>query len=181
MVASVTTPADVVNQALQRIGNPLRVGSLFDGSVPAKRALEVFGQTRDELLRGFGWGFAERNAALTLLKWAPQGGYVPPNLWTPASNPPLPWQFEYAYPADCLRIRCLKTAPLFTLGNFDPMPNVFRIVNDNAFRHLTTIWMCSQPSRVWHTGNLDCTRFQLRDASENSPLPQFFSLKLLWS
>ena len=131
MAASVTSPADVVNQALQRIGQPLRVGSLYDGSMPAKNALVIYGQTRDELLRQDDWGFAERNIQLTALKWAPLNGYVPPNVWTPMSCPPLPWLWEYAYPADCIKVRCIKQAPLFNASP-DPMPNVFRIVNDNA-------------------------------------------------
>ena len=123
MPSSVTSPADVLNVTLRRIGYKGRVGNLYDGSLAAKRALDIYGQTRDELLRQNDWGFAERNLDMTLLKQAPKGGYIPPTLWTPA-YPPLPWLYEYARPGDCLKIRSIKAVPLF-LPNMDPQPIVF--------------------------------------------------------
>jgi hypothetical protein len=132
MVASVQSPADVINLALVRIGYKLRIGSLFDGTPASKAALDIYAQTRDETLREFDWGFAERNLAATLLKSAPPGGYVPPAVWNPLTNPPLPWNYEYQYPADCLKLRSIRGTPLF-IPEFDPRPKVFRIVNDNAF------------------------------------------------
>lgn len=141
MVASITSPADVVNVALQRIGYKGRVGNLFEGSAAAKDALDIYAQTRDELLRKGDWGFAERNVSPPLLKFAPAGGYTPPNVWTPAF-PPLPWRFEYAYPDDCLDVRALKAASIFVM-EFDPQPAVFTIANDNALAPPKKVILCN--------------------------------------
>ena len=73
-----TAPEDLINNALARIGYKLRIGSIYEGSAAAKKALDVYGQARDGLLRQNDWGFAERNIAMTLLKSAPAlpgGGY----------------------------------------------------------------------------------------------------------
>jgi hypothetical protein len=133
--AAVQSPADLANVALVRMGYKLRVGSLYDGSAAAKKILDVYAQTRDELLRAFDWGFAERSTVLTLQKSAPAlpgggFGYIPPTVWNGAVNPPLPWLFQYAYPADCLKIRLVKAVPLF-VPNFDPQPNQPAIANDS--------------------------------------------------
>ena len=45
MVASAKS-ADMVNLALRRVGYKLRVGNLYDGSMAAKMALDVYAQTR---------------------------------------------------------------------------------------------------------------------------------------
>ena len=141
MSASVASPADVVNLALRRIGYRLRVGSLYDGSEASKKALDIYGQTRDALIREGDWGFAERNAPLTLLKSAPRGGYTPPLTWTSA-YPPLGYLFEYAYPADCLRVRAVKGTAIFT-PNFDPQPNVFAVANDNSLAPPAKVVLCN--------------------------------------
>jgi len=132
---AVQSPADVLNLALVRIGYKLRVGSLYDGSLAGKKALDIYAQTRDDLLRDGDWPFAERNVSGTLLKSAPQvpggWGYIPPTVWTTA-YPPLPWRFEYSWNSDFLKVRAVKNAPLF-VPNFDPEPSLFAIVNDNAY------------------------------------------------
>lgn len=134
MPASVSSPADVVNVALRRIGYELRVGSLYDGSKASNNALDLYAQTRDELLRQNDWGFAERNISMTalLLKTAP-AAYVPGQTdWDPALYPPLPWRYEYQYPDDCLKVRALKAVPIL-IPNYDPQPNVWSVANDKAF------------------------------------------------
>lgn len=129
MVVSLQSPADVANVALVRMGFKLRVGTLFDGSEHAQDILDLYGQTRDEMLREFDYDFAQRSALLTLLKSAPAGGYFPPNLWNPAANPPIGWAFEYAYPGDAIKIRTVKPQPLFIV-NADPQPYDFTEAND---------------------------------------------------
>ena len=129
-LTSQATPADIVNLALVRIGYPLRIGHLYDGSAAAKQALTVYAQTRDAQLRELEPGFAQRDFPLVLLKTAPQGGYVPPRAWNPATDPPVPWTFEYQYPADCLKVRALKTPPVF-VPNPLPGPKLYRLANDN--------------------------------------------------
>ena len=47
MTASVQSPADAVNIALRKIGYKLRVGSLFEGSLAAKNALDLYFEKLD--------------------------------------------------------------------------------------------------------------------------------------
>jgi hypothetical protein len=146
MTASVSSPADLVNVALRRIGYRLRVGNLYDGSEAANLALDIYGQTRDELMRQNDFGFAERSAALTLLKSAPAQGYIPPTVWD-STYPPLPWAYEYAYPGDCLKVRSIIAAPLF-LFNPDPTPNLFEIANDTANGTVQRVILANVPSAI---------------------------------
>ena len=148
ILTSVTNPADVVNEALTRIGYKGRfVGNLYDGSTAAKIALQIYGQTRDTMQRDNDYGFCERNISLTLLKQAPAAGYFPPNVWSGATNPPPPWMFEYGYPSDCLKVRSVKPVPLF-VSNFDPRPNVFAVENDNYFTPAQKVILCDVPSAM---------------------------------
>jgi hypothetical protein len=130
MVASLQNPADIVNAALARIGRPESVGNLYDGSEFAQQALATYGQTRDALLREADWGFPRRDVALTVVKIAPPGGYIPGfSVWNPAANPPRPYLFEYQYPADCVMVRSIRP-PDFFQPNFAPLPQNFEIAND---------------------------------------------------
>lgn len=147
MTAVITSPADLANLALQRMGYKLRVGSLFDGSEAAQDILDVYGQTRDELLRQLAPEFAKRDIALTLLKSAPTTGYIPPTVWDPAANPPVPWRFEYFYPVDCLKVRVVKRTPLF-VPNYDPQPTLFAIVNDNAYTPARRVIVANVPDAL---------------------------------
>lgn len=123
------------------------LGSLYDGSMAAQKFLSLYAQTRDEELRNNDWGFAERNVALTLLKFAPPGGYFPPNTWNPATNPPPGWQYSYQYPSDCLKVRAVKPVPLFNI-NFDPQPQVFSIDNDNSYTPSQRVILCNVQNAV---------------------------------
>jgi hypothetical protein len=133
MVASLQSPADIVNAALAQIGYKNRVGSLFEGSRAAKNALDIYGQTRDQLLRQGDWPFAQRDLVGNLIKSAPVGGYVPPTVWDEVSYPPLPWLFEYTYPSDCIKVRAVKPQPIF-IPNFSPQPYLFAVANDGNQR-----------------------------------------------
>lgn len=132
MVVSTSTVADVANNALTRLGYRLRVGSLLDGSNQSQVILQVYGQTRDELLRNFDYDFAERTIALTVLKSAPSGGYFPPNTWDPTTMPPVGFGFEYAFPDDCVKIRNLVPQPSFVV-NMNPQPIDWTEFNDNRY------------------------------------------------
>lgn len=130
MVASLDSAADICNAALSRIGRPENIGDLFDGSDFAQLALNIFSQTRDALLRQADWGFPRRDRALTLLKTATAGGYIPGTTdWDPGLNPPRPYFYEYAYPSDCIMLRALKAPDIFQ-PNFTPYPQNFEIAND---------------------------------------------------
>lgn len=115
MPASVTSPADVVNLALRRLGRSDRVGNLYDGSAAAKAALDIYAQTRDALLRQSDWGFAEKIAAAV-----PSG-----------TAAPAPWSVEYTYPADCMRLRNLFNAAYLADKN-NPLPVLYTVADDPA-------------------------------------------------
>lgn len=150
MVASVQSPADLVNVALVRIGFKDRVADLFEGSDQAKNTLDIYGQTRDELLRQFDWGFSERNIALTLLKSAPVAGYFAG--WDPTVNPPVGYRFSYAYPGDCLKVRAVKPTPIF-FPELDPQPYVYTIANDALLQQ--KVILCNVPNALMvYTGQV---------------------------
>jgi hypothetical protein len=153
MASSVSSPEDVINLALVRIGYKTRVGSIWEGSMAAKKVLDIYAQTRDEMLRGFDWSFAERNVGMTLIKQAPVGGYFPPNMWSTA-YPPVPWLFEVVYPADCLKVRAVKNVPIF-VPDFDPQPYQFSVDNDNALTEPSKVILCNvYPGLVVYTGQI---------------------------
>jgi hypothetical protein len=133
MASVITSPADIVNAALAQIGHKNRVGSLYEGSRAAKDALDVYGQTRDQLLRQGDWPFAQRDIVGNLTKSAPVGGYVPPNVWDPSVNPPLPWLFEYTYEDDFIKVRAVKPQPIL-IPNFSPQPYLFAVANQGNQR-----------------------------------------------
>jgi len=130
-VAALTSPEDIINAALAKIGYRRRVGSIWEGSDASKVALDVYAQTRDDIMRTNDWGFARRDATLTLQKSAPPGGYaVTP--WNPNVNPAPPYSYQYAYPSDSLRIRAIRNADPF-LVNYDPRDHLFTVANDETF------------------------------------------------
>lgn len=147
MATVITSPADIVNLALSRIGVAERVGSIFEGSRESKVAIDVYSQTRDELLRNGDYDFSKRIINMTLLKQAPDGGYFPPNPWNGTLNPPPPWRFAYAYPDSCIKIRAVKPAPQFIM-DFDPQPKVFSLQNDNYFTPPQKVILCNVPDAM---------------------------------
>jgi hypothetical protein len=153
MVVSVSSPADVVNLALVRIGFQMRIGNLYDGSKAAKKALDIYAQTRDELLRQDDWAFAERNISMSLLKQAPPGGYVSVGGWSP-QYPSIPWVFEYTYPDDCLKVRAIKAEPVF-IQEFNPQPVVYSVENDKFLTPPQKVILCNIPSAILtYTGQI---------------------------
>lgn len=139
-------PEDICNTALIRIGHTRRIGNIFEGSPESVAALQVYGQTRDQKLRSFDWGFAERDLQLNLLKIAPVGGYSNASPWTSA-NPIPPWIYEYSYPTDCLKLRSLRgNASL--IPQFDPKPTVFRIANDTVTSVQQKVILCNKENAV---------------------------------
>jgi hypothetical protein len=155
MSLTLSSPEDVINDALARIGSRVRIDQIYQGTPASDLALDVYGQTRDELLRQGDWGFAERNIAATLLKSAPPGGYIPGVTdWNGTTYPPIEALFEYAYPTDCLKVRSVKPTPLF-VPNFDPQPHSFRIANDNYYTTPRKVILCNVPNAlVTYTGQV---------------------------
>lgn len=124
----------------------MRIGSLYEGSASSKIALDIYGQTRDDLMRVGDFGWARGDVALGLLKSAPVGGYVPPAVWS-NTYPPLPWQFEYTYPDDCLKVRAIRATDIF-IPNFDPQPVVFDTPNDNSYTPARKVIVCNVPNAI---------------------------------
>jgi hypothetical protein len=118
-----TAVEDLVNQSLVEIGYRPLVGDIFEGSRASRAALEIYGQTRDELLDAHDWPFARRTRVLQLLKGPPPPGGYGSTIWTPAFPKPG-WLYEYLYPADCLEFQCVIPPP---------QPAVWRVDNDSAF------------------------------------------------
>ena len=127
-----TSVEAVVNQALIEIGARDRISDIFEGSTTATAALEIYGQTRDELLDAGEWPLARRaNVPLTLLKGPPPaGGYNPLTPWAP-TYPPPGWLYEYAYPDDMLNLRAVQSQPN-AMFDLDPKPATWRTDNDNS-------------------------------------------------
>ncbi len=131
MASAITSPADVSNLALRRIGYKRRVADLFDGSDASNTILDLYSQTLDAILRDGDYGFAQRMVNATLLKSAPPGGYFDAP-WDPATYPPMPWAYSFAIPSDYLKIRSVRPQPGFLL-DMDPTPTLFNVVNDNGY------------------------------------------------
>jgi hypothetical protein len=127
------SPADVVNASLAQIGSKLRVGNLYDGSLPAKKALDIYGQTRDELLRQGEWDFAKVISQATL-----SGNAAPP-----------PWLYEFSYPASGLRIRDIFSAGYLTSRN-NPLPVLWTVGSAIG----KVIWANVSPAIVVYTNQV---------------------------
>jgi|GEM_PF-1682194 len=126
---SLRSPADIANNAFARMGLKMRVGTLLDGSDQAAVMLDLYGNARDTMLREFDYDFAQASVSLTVVKSAPVGGYFPPNVWSPTTNPPVGFMWEYLYPDDALKIRMVKPQPGFVI-NADPRFYPFTEAND---------------------------------------------------
>jgi hypothetical protein len=105
---------------LTRIGYTLRVVNMFEGSDQANAALNIFSQTRDEVLRKGNYGFSEKIAAAALS----------------GNAAPAPWSFEYSYPSDCLRVRSMFNATYLADKN-NPVRALYSI-GDGAVKAIWT-------------------------------------------
>ena len=143
MTSSIQSPADALNAALTALGSMDRIGNLYDGSLVSKKALDIYGQTRDALMIDGDWEFLERNTAGTLLKTAPSAYLVP---WT-STYPPLPWMYEYSYPSDALKIRSVKPTSVF-VPNFDPQPWPYSVDNDSSFTPPQRVILTNVPNAI---------------------------------
>lgn len=121
----------VVNQALDQIGYGRHIGSIMEGTLPARVALDLWAQTRDSLLNKLEPNWARRDAKLVVFKQAPNisGGTAEYDVLTPWSDtyPPLPWLYEYAVPTDCIKPLQIKTQVLF-LPIWRPRAQLYRYV-----------------------------------------------------
>lgn len=108
-----TSAVDIANIALDNIGARFSITSIDPPGPPNNPNAEVvarqYGLRIDALFRAAHWNCARRQVTLSLLK-AAQG--TPENpAGTTLPLPPPPWQYEYAYPDDCLKARYLIPNP----------------------------------------------------------------------
>lgn len=126
------SPEDICNAVLARIGYKLRIGNMLEGSPASKLFLDIYGQTRDDLLRSADWGFAEKITTGTI-----------------TGSAPSPWLYQYTYPSDCLRLRQLFS-PTYTSDTNNPLPTLFRIGNNGA----EVIWSQTQTATLVYTSQV---------------------------
>lgn len=126
---------DVANRAILQVGARGQVASLQTEKTNEARYVRAFYETTlRALLRSAHWNFARKFAYMTQLKSAPGalGNTAAATVnWQPATQPPPPWLFEYAYPADCLKFRyispqvqnnTLAGTPIFAVPSSVPVP-----------------------------------------------------------
>ncbi len=103
-----TTTTDIVNRALQLLGTRTTVtdaelaGNTSNEAIQANLALN---RTRQRLLRMAPWACALKTANavyVTSSPGTPENPIAGTTLWQPGQPAP-PWNYEYQYPADCLR------------------------------------------------------------------------------
>ena len=139
----------LVNQALDQIGYTRHIGNIQDGSPAARIALNLWGQTRDELLYSLEPDWARKDAALVVFKQAPNivGGTANYDV-TPwdSTYPPLPWLYEYTMPSDIIKPLQIKTTPMF-LPVWRPRPNTYRYLVDFSLTSVETI-LCNTPGAI---------------------------------
>jgi hypothetical protein len=96
------TVETICNQALDIIGYSRHIGSIYEGSKAARIALDIYVQTRDEVLASQPWYFARSELTLVATGTTPAG----------------PWPFEFTYPANAIRLWFVKPSVIPA----DPVP-----------------------------------------------------------
>jgi hypothetical protein len=107
----------VANLALSAIGTRSTIASLSEDSTEAATCQLWYAQTRDSLLRKLPWNWARRQVAMAVYKAAIG---TPENPTGILDEPPLPWKYSYAWPADCLSARYIL--PLGPNSGAEPSP-----------------------------------------------------------
>lgn len=95
------TSTDIANRALQLIGTRTNIASLAESSNEAIQANISYLPVRDWCLGAVNWNFARRTVKQAVAKSL---ALPPPAPWSTASPSP-PWLYEYALPADVLKIQ----------------------------------------------------------------------------
>jgi hypothetical protein len=107
-----TSQIDLINMGLDQIAARATVSGINPPSPPNSLAAQVASRTyqtqADAIFRSAHWNSARKQSSLTLLKSAIGTPTNPSGL---LPQPPIPWQYEYAYPSDCLLVRFVMPAP----------------------------------------------------------------------
>lgn len=121
---------DIANIVLRTVGYPRPISDLYDGTLAARVILDIYAETRDEVLQSADWSFAFREASLTAAS---------------AGTPLSPWGQEYLYPSDCVRVRYVKPAGGRSL---DPQPVLWQIANETRVNPAVRVILCDVASAV---------------------------------
>ena len=129
-----TSPVTITNLALDACAVRAQVTSInpSDGSQAGDVASRHYQPRFDALARSAHWQCLRRQTTLTLLKSA-QG--TPTNPTGSLPQPPQPWLYEYALPADYLKARFIPaivqqnvgTVPLMSNISLSPPPFIDRV------------------------------------------------------
>jgi hypothetical protein len=139
------TSNDIANQALQMVGGntPAIVGlaPTFDDSTAGKALRWLYDAVVGSVARQFEWDFARKTAALAL------SGNVAP----------VPWAFEYAYPAGAAEV--WQVMPSTVVDPNDPLPINFVIANNVV---------SGSQARVVHTNQATAVAVYNANPNENT-------------
>lgn len=128
------TSQDVVNQALQLIGNntPPVTGNApnFDDSPAGQAAAKLYTPCVQTVGRQFGWDFARRTVALV-----PTG-----------NTPPSPWTVEYNYPPNGIQLWQLIPGTITDPNN--PLPINWVVANAIVASALKKVIQCDLPNAL---------------------------------
>src|SRR5215831_9309265 len=135
-----TTPAYIVNQAVDRLGVPgAIIGAIDDGTPVAEAARRVYGQALRQLLNTAHWDFARKRAPLTLLGDAT--GFSQQAMPWVLDIVEQPWTYAYAWPIDGVQGRWMPWTP----NNGPPVSFFGETVTTAPFT--TPVWPVTQPAR----------------------------------
>ena len=141
MSGSVLTSASVVNRAAAQIGAQATVQGLIPnltgGGNVSTYANILYQGVVLMILREQDWEFSRTSAALA-----------------PSGNAPLPpWQYEYLYPSDCVKVR--QVTPQIWSAN-DPVPVEWTVAEHAILTAPTKVILCNVPGEtlVYTTSNM---------------------------
>lgn len=117
-----TALVDLTNRALVSLGTRSAIASMDENSSEARNARQILPDLIKELLRMAPWNCAFNFNTLALLCSAPgtpENSSPAPLVWSKGLPPP-PWNYEYAYPADAVRLCWI--VPQFNTGYTGSVP-----------------------------------------------------------
>lgn len=131
-----TTSTDIVNEAIQLIGDnqPPVTGSApnFDASPAGVAAAKLYTATVQAVGRMFGWDFARNTVALTL-----------------SGNPaPNGWAFEYLYPSNGIELWQVQPPITVNTDLNNPLPVNWNVCNALVASVQTKVIQCSVASAL---------------------------------
>jgi hypothetical protein len=124
------TQVDICNAALSEVGTRSTIAGLTENSNEAQNCSIHWNFARKAVLREYNWEFASRQVSAALI-CAAVGTPENPNGTPPL--PPWPWQYEYAWPNDCIRVWHQEWPPnlngpgqqISWVGNYPPLETGF--------------------------------------------------------